>query len=191
MAHRKAKDAPKVFETDRKKIRQMVLHAMKRVSEAVGGTLGPGGLNGLIESDFPGIPNKNTKDGVTVFESLGAIDAYEHLIIEQARDAAKRTVAEAGDGIGIFALADFGHPDHHRGLGRIGRAALGLGQARRRFGFRIHAIAVEGFGELHIILAALLLACGDLGLDGLLVRIRVSAVIVGMVLQMMCHESRP
>jgi len=98
MAHRKAKDAPKVFETDRKKIRQMVLHTMKRISDAVGSTLGPGGLNGLIESDFPGIPNKNTKDGVTVFESLGAIDAYEHLIIEQARDAAKRTGAEAGDG---------------------------------------------------------------------------------------------
>jgi chaperonin GroEL len=98
MAHRKAKDAPKIFETDLKKIRAMVLHAMKRVSDAVGRTLGPGGLNGLIESDFPGIPNKNTKDGVTVFESLGAINAYEHLIIEQARDAAKRTASEAGDG---------------------------------------------------------------------------------------------
>jgi chaperonin GroEL len=98
MAHRKAKDAPKVFETDRKKIRELVLHTMKRVSDAVGSTLGPGGLNGLIESDFPGIPNKNTKDGVTVFESLGAHNAYEHLIIEQARDAAKRTGAEAGDG---------------------------------------------------------------------------------------------
>jgi chaperonin GroEL len=98
MAHRKAKDAPKIFETDRKKIREMVLHAMKRTSDAVGSTLGPGGLNGLIESDYPGIPNKNTKDGVTVFESLGAINAYEHLIIEQARDAAKRTGSEAGDG---------------------------------------------------------------------------------------------
>jgi chaperonin GroEL len=98
MAHRKAKDAPKIFETDRKKIRKMVLKAMKRVSEAVGGTLGPGGLNGLIESDFIGIPNKNTKDGVTVFKSLGAMDSYEHLIIEQARDAAMRTATEAGDG---------------------------------------------------------------------------------------------
>src|SRR5574337_699311 len=96
--HRKAKDAPKIFETDLKKIRKMVLHSMKRVSDAVGRTLGPGGLNGLIESDYPGIPNKNTKDGVTVFKSLGAIDAYEHLIIEQARDAAKRTATEAGDG---------------------------------------------------------------------------------------------
>ncbi len=52
----------------------------------------------MIESDYPGIPNKNTKDGVTVFKSLGAIDPYEHLIIEQARDVAQRTASEAGDG---------------------------------------------------------------------------------------------
>ena len=81
MAHRKAKDAPKIFETDRKKIRQLVLRTMKRVSDAVGCTLGPGGLNSLIESDFPGIPNKHTKDGVTVFKGLGEINPYEHLIM--------------------------------------------------------------------------------------------------------------
>src|ERR1700677_1045368 len=98
MAHRKAKDAPKIFETDRKKIRALVLRTMKRVSDAVGCTLGPGGLNTLIESDFPGIPNKHTKDGVTVIKGLGEINAYEHLIIESARDAAERTVTEAGDG---------------------------------------------------------------------------------------------
>ena len=98
MAHRKAKDAPKIFETDRKKIRQLVLRTMKRVSEAVGCTLGPGGLNALSESDFPGIPNKHTKDGVTVFKALGEINPYEHLIMESARDAAERTVTEAGDG---------------------------------------------------------------------------------------------
>ncbi len=98
MAHRKAKDAPKMFETDRKKLRELVLRTMKRVSDAVGCTLGPGGLNALIESDFPGIPNKNTKDGVTVFKSLGAQGSYEHLIIEQARSSAERTATEAGDG---------------------------------------------------------------------------------------------
>jgi chaperonin GroEL len=98
MAHRKAKDAPKMFETDRKKLRELTLRVMKRVSDAVGCTLGPGGLNALIESDFPGIPNKNTKDGVTVFKALGAQASFEHLIIEQARDAAQRTASEAGDG---------------------------------------------------------------------------------------------
>lgn len=98
MAYRKVKDAPKIFETDPEKIKSLVLRAMGRISHAVGCTLGPSGKNALIESDFPGIPAKNTKDGVSVFRSLGAKDAYEHLIIEQARDCAQRTAAEAGDG---------------------------------------------------------------------------------------------
>jgi chaperonin GroEL len=98
MSHRKAKSAPKIFEIDQEKLKTKVLDTMYKVSEAVGRTLGPGGRNILIESDFPGIPNKNTKDGVTVFKSLGARDAYEHLIIEQARDVAQRTASEAGDG---------------------------------------------------------------------------------------------
>lgn len=98
MSHRKAKSAPKIFEIDSKILKRKVLSTMERVSEAVGRTMGPGGRNILIESDYPGIPNKNTKDGVTVFKSLGAIDPYEHLIIEQARDVAQRTATEAGDG---------------------------------------------------------------------------------------------
>lgn len=98
MSHRKAKTAPKIFEVDSKVLKNKVLRTMGRVAQAVGKTMGPGGRNILIESDYPGIPNKNTKDGVTVFKALGAIDAYEHLIIEQARDVAQRTASEAGDG---------------------------------------------------------------------------------------------
>lgn len=98
MSHRKAKTAPKIFEVRQDILQNKVLSVMARVSAAVGRTMGPGGRNILIESDFPGIPNKNTKDGVTVFKSLGAIDPYEHLIIEQARDVAQRTASEAGDG---------------------------------------------------------------------------------------------
>lgn len=98
MSSRKAKSAPKIFEIEPKVLKKKVLSTMHRASEAVGRTLGPGGRNILIESDYPGIPNKNTKDGVTVFKSLGAIDPYEHLIIEQARDVAQRTATEAGDG---------------------------------------------------------------------------------------------
>lgn len=71
---------------------------MHKVSEIVGSSLGPGGKVTLIESEWPGIPNKMTKDGVTIFKSLGAADAYEHLIIESTRDAATRTATEAGDG---------------------------------------------------------------------------------------------
>lgn len=98
MSHRKAKSAPKIFEIRQDVLKRKVLDTMHKVAEAVGRTMGPGGRNTLIESDFPGIPNKNTKDGVTVFKSLGAIDPYEHLIIEQARDVATRTASEAGDG---------------------------------------------------------------------------------------------
>jgi chaperonin GroEL len=98
MAHRKAKTAPKIFEIDQEILKKKVLKTMYRVSEAVGRTMGPGGKNMLLESDYPGMPNKHTKDGVTVFKALGAIDPYEHLIIESARDVAQRTATEAGDG---------------------------------------------------------------------------------------------
>jgi chaperonin GroEL len=98
MSFRKAKSAPKQFETDRKKLKALVMKEMKRVSDAVGATYGPGGLPALIESDLPGIKNSVTKDGVSVMRSLGAVGAFEHLIIETARDAAERTVTEAGDG---------------------------------------------------------------------------------------------
>lgn len=98
MSHRKAKTAPKIFLTNQKKLKHLVLETMSEIADAVGRTMGPGGRNCLIESDFPGIANKNTKDGVTVFKSLGYIDSYKHLITEQARSSAERTASEAGDG---------------------------------------------------------------------------------------------
>ncbi len=98
MSHRKAKTAPKIFMTDQKRLKKLVLETMGEIADAVGRTMGPGGRNILIESDFPGIANKNTKDGVTVFKSLGYIDSYKHLITEQARASAERTASEAGDG---------------------------------------------------------------------------------------------
>lgn len=98
MSHRKAKTAPKIFITDKKKLKALVLETMSEIADAVGSTLGPGGKNGLLESDYPGIPSKNTKDGVTVFKSLGYVNPYKHLITEQARDVAQRTASEAGDG---------------------------------------------------------------------------------------------
>jgi chaperonin GroEL len=96
--HRKAKSAPKIFETEHKQLKNIVLHAMKRASDAVGSSLGPSGKPTLIESDLPGLANTITKDGVTIFKSLGASNSYEHLILETARDAAQRTVEGAGDG---------------------------------------------------------------------------------------------
>lgn len=87
-----------MFVSNPKTLEKIVVETMNKISEVVGNTYGPGGKNILLESDYPGIPNKNTKDGVTVFNSLGSSNSYEHLIIEQARDAAKRTATEAGDG---------------------------------------------------------------------------------------------
>lgn len=112
MSHRKAKTAPKIYEIDQEVLKKLVLRTMHRVSEAVGRTLGPGGKNILIESDYPGMPNKNTKDGVTVFKSLGAIDPYEHLITEQARDVAQRTATEAGDGTTTATLLSYAIIQH-------------------------------------------------------------------------------
>lgn len=98
MAHRKAKTAPKIYEANHKVLKKKVLDAMGRAAEIVGSSMGPGGKVSLIESDYPGIPNKITKDGVTILKSLGAIDPYEHLILETTRDVAQRTASEAGDG---------------------------------------------------------------------------------------------
>ncbi len=98
MSIKKVKTPAKMFTSDLNKLETMVVSTMTRISNIVGCSLGPGGRNVIIESDLPGIPNKNTKDGVTIFRALGSNDPYEHLIIEQTRDAAVRTVNEAGDG---------------------------------------------------------------------------------------------
>ena len=98
MSIRKVKSTPKLFVSDSEIIQNKVIKTLQKISDIVGSTLGPSGKVCLIESDYPGIPNKNTKDGVTVFRSLGANDPFEHLIIEQTRDAAVKTVSEAGDG---------------------------------------------------------------------------------------------
>ena len=75
-----------------------VLRTMERVARIVGATLGPGGRPVLIERQEYGMPGMVTKDGVTVFRSLGFSDPVEHAVMESTRDAAVRTVSEAGDG---------------------------------------------------------------------------------------------
>ena len=95
---KKVKTPAKMFNSDLEQLESMVVKTIDKIDRIVGSSLGPGGRPTLIESELPGIPNKNTKDGVTIFRALGSADAYEHLIIEQTRDAAVRTVNEAGDG---------------------------------------------------------------------------------------------
>lgn len=98
MSYRKAKSAPKTFISNQETLKKLVISTMNRASEIVGRTMGPSGRVTLIESDMPGVPNTITKDGVSVFRSLGARDPYEHAIFETARDAAQRTSETAGDG---------------------------------------------------------------------------------------------
>ena len=98
MSSKKVKTPAKIFNSDLVQLESMVVRAIDKIDKIVGSSLGPGGRNVIIESDLPGIPNKNTKDGVTIFRALGSNDAFEHLIIEQTRDVAIRTVNEAGDG---------------------------------------------------------------------------------------------
>ena len=98
MSVKKVKTPAKIFNSDLDQLEAMVVKAIDKIDRIVGSSLGPGGRNVIIESELPGIPNKNTKDGVTIFRSLGSNDAFEHLIIEQTRDVAIRTVNEAGDG---------------------------------------------------------------------------------------------
>jgi chaperonin GroEL len=98
MSIRKAKSAAKSYLSDQDQLKKIVLRTMKKVSDIVGSSLGPGGRVTLIEESLPNIPNRLTKDGVTIFKNLGSPDAYEHLIIESARDAAVRTANTVGDG---------------------------------------------------------------------------------------------
>ena len=98
MSVKRVKTPAKIFSSDVGELENIILRTVNKIEQIVGSSLGPGGKPCLIESELPGIPNTSTKDGVTIFRALGSEDAYEHLIIEQTRDAAIRTVNEAGDG---------------------------------------------------------------------------------------------
>lgn len=98
MSIRKVKTPAKLFTSNLGQLEPIIVNTIDRIADIVGKSLGPGGRNIIIESDLPGIGNKNTKDGVSIFRALGSNDPYEHLIIEQTRDVAVRTVNEAGDG---------------------------------------------------------------------------------------------
>lgn len=98
MEYGKVKSVSKQVVTKGKALDAAILDTMKTVSAVVGATLGPGGQPVLIERFEHGLPAMVTKDGVTVFRSLGFDDSTRHCIMECARDAAVRTASEAGDG---------------------------------------------------------------------------------------------
>ncbi|WNM70305.1 heat shock protein 60 family chaperone GroEL [Myxococcus phage Mx1] len=98
MQHRKVKSVAKTMVPGGKALDTVILETMKAISDLVGATLGPGGKAVLIERQEFGVPNLITKDGVTVFRSLGFGSAVAHAVMEAARDASIRTATEAGDG---------------------------------------------------------------------------------------------
>jgi chaperonin GroEL len=95
---KRIKEPTKQFTSNLDRIQSVIIQTLDEVSSIVGGTLGPGGRVVAIESSLPEIPHTVTKDGVTVFRNLGASDALKQLIIEITREAAIKTVSEAGDG---------------------------------------------------------------------------------------------
>lgn len=98
MQYQKVKSVSKQVLVKGPVLEKTVLETMKTVSSVVGATLGPCGRPVLIERPEHGLPSYITKDGVTVFRSLGMEDSASHCIMEVARDAAIRTANEAGDG---------------------------------------------------------------------------------------------
>lgn len=98
VAFTKVKSAAKVVLPKGRKLSDTVKKTVDTVSSIVGATMGPGGSAVLIERQEYGVPNFVTKDGVTVFRSLGFSDPIQHAVMEAMRDASVRTATEAGDG---------------------------------------------------------------------------------------------
>jgi len=96
--YQKIKSVSKVVQTRGPALEKTILATMRTIADLVGGTLGPGGRQVLIERYEHDLPPIVTKDGVTVFRAMGFEDPSAHCVLEAARDAAVRTASEAGDG---------------------------------------------------------------------------------------------
>lgn len=98
MQYQKVKSVAKQVQTRGSALDATILQTMATISSIVGGTLGPGGRQVLIERQEYNLPPMVTKDGVTVYRSLGFTDPAAQAIMEASRDASVRTASEAGDG---------------------------------------------------------------------------------------------
>jgi chaperonin GroEL len=83
--------------------RQKLLSGVKKVTKAVSATLGPRGRtvviaqSQVIGADIVRHPIKATKDGVTVARAFSLTDHIENVGVELIKEAASKTVSEAGD----------------------------------------------------------------------------------------------
>ena len=76
--------------------RKNVFQGITKLTKAVSSTLGAGGKCVLLE-DSAGRP-VITKDGVTVADSVTLLDPVENMGATLLKEAARKTVKEAGDG---------------------------------------------------------------------------------------------
>ena len=98
MEVQKIQNVSKCVKTCKNGLNEVVLNTMSTISDVVGSTLGPGGKQVLIERPENDLPPIVTKDGVTVFRSLGFENPIAQTVMESARDSAIKTGNEAGDG---------------------------------------------------------------------------------------------
>jgi chaperonin GroEL len=78
------------------KARESIRAGVDKVSNAVRITLGPKGRNVLLRR--PWGPPHITKDGVTIAKDISLKDQFENMGAEMVKQAASRTVDDAGDG---------------------------------------------------------------------------------------------
>jgi chaperonin GroEL len=98
LEYKKTKSAAKRVLPQGEQLNKIVSETISLCARVVGSTLGPGGMNVLIERQEKNLPPLLTKDGVTVFNSIGLTDSTAQVILEAVREAASRTASEAGDG---------------------------------------------------------------------------------------------
>jgi len=82
-----------LFDTE---ARQRVLHGVRKISNVVKATLGPGGRNVILQKSF-GSPVV-TKDGVTVAKEIELEEPFENMGAKMVREVANKTNDLAGDG---------------------------------------------------------------------------------------------
>lgn len=78
-------------------LKNIVLDTVRKASQLVGSTLGPNGRVVLLERQ-ESLPPFTTKDGITVFNSMGFSNPTAQAVLEAARDSSSKTNVEAGDG---------------------------------------------------------------------------------------------
>lgn len=98
MEYSKIHSAGKITLTKSEKLDKVISETMQTISDLVGSTLGPGGNVVLIERQELNLQPIITKDGVSVFRSIGFQDPVAQVVLEAARDAAVKTADTAGDG---------------------------------------------------------------------------------------------